>query len=151
MMFFLAMYHNLSCAQSLKYSFQTSDRLCLVTQYVKGGDVHFHLQRVGCFTEDHTRFYGAEITLGVQHLHRLGIIHRIISVGCFMSQLTQYLYILPQLENLMLDGRGHIKIIDFSLCKEGIYFGDTTRNPCGSLYYMAPEVGVVSLSLCNCH
>ena len=79
---FSSTYNNLTCAQSLKYSFQTSDRLCLVTKYKRGGDLQFHLDQRGAFTEDHTRFLGAEITLGIQHLHRLGIIHRSISVGC---------------------------------------------------------------------
>ena len=51
----------------------------------------------------------------------------------------------------MLDEKGHIKIIDFGYCKEGIYFRDTTRTFDGMVYYMAPEVGVASLSLCNCH
>ena len=70
------------CVQNLKYSFQTSDRLCLVTEYVRGGNLLFHLQREEIFTEGRTRFYGAEIILGVQHLHQLGVIHRNISVSC---------------------------------------------------------------------
>ena len=69
------------CVQSLKYSFQTPDRLYLVTEYMRGGDLLFHLKREGVFTEGRTRFYGAEITLGIQHLHRLGVIHRKIAVG----------------------------------------------------------------------
>ena len=52
-----------------------------MTEYLRGGDLFFHLEQRGVFTEDHTRFYAAEITLGVQHLHQLGIIHRTISVG----------------------------------------------------------------------
>lgn len=46
---------------SLKYSFQTVDRLCFVMQYVNGGELFFHLSRERVFSEDRTRFYGAEI------------------------------------------------------------------------------------------
>ena len=63
-----------------------------MTEYVKGGDLLFHLQRKLFFTENRARFYGAEITLGVQHLHQLGVIHRRIAVSCFMSQLTQFVH-----------------------------------------------------------
>ncbi|CAI8027219.1 RAC-gamma serine/threonine-protein kinase [Geodia barretti] len=110
-------------AQSLKYSFQTPDWLCLVTEYVRGGDLEFHLSRVGVFPEYLTRFYGAEIILGIQCLHSIGVVHRDM-----------------KLENLMLDEKGHIKIIDFGHCKEGMYFRHTTRTFCGVPEYMAPEM-----------
>lgn len=69
--------------QSLKYSFQTADRLCFVMEYVRGGELFFHLSRERVFSEDRTRFYGAEITLGIQYLHELGIVYRDLKVGVF--------------------------------------------------------------------
>ena len=55
--------------QSLKYSFQTTDQLCFVMEYVNGGELFFHLSRERVFSEDRTRFYGAEIISALSYLH----------------------------------------------------------------------------------
>uniref|UniRef100_A0A8C7XZ81 non-specific serine/threonine protein kinase n=1 Tax=Oryzias sinensis TaxID=183150 RepID=A0A8C7XZ81_9TELE len=108
---------------SLKYSFQTKDRLCFVMEYVNGGELFFHLSRERVFSEDRTRFYGAEIVSALNYLHSAKIVYRDL-----------------KLENLMLDKDGHIKITDFGLCKEGITDAATMKTFCGTPEYLAPEV-----------
>ncbi|KAG8000232.1 RAC-gamma serine/threonine-protein kinase [Nibea albiflora] len=108
---------------SLKYSFQTKDRLCFVMEYVNGGELFFHLSRERVFSEERTRFYGAEIVSALDYLHSAKIVYRDL-----------------KLENLMLDKDGHMKITDFGLCKEGITDAATMKTFCGTPEYLAPEV-----------
>uniref|UniRef100_A0A674DUF9 non-specific serine/threonine protein kinase n=1 Tax=Salmo trutta TaxID=8032 RepID=A0A674DUF9_SALTR len=110
-------------AKTLKYAFQTHDRLCFVMEYANGGELFFHLSRDRVFTEDRARFYGAEIVSALEYLHSRDVVYRDL-----------------KLENLMLDNDGHIKITDFGLCKEGITDGATMKTFCGTPEYLAPEV-----------
>jgi len=107
----------------LKYSFQTADRLCFVMEYVNGGELFFHLSKVRVFSEDRTKFYGAEIISALGYLHSHNIVYRDL-----------------KLENLLLDKDGHIKIADFGLCKEEMFYGASTKTFCGTPEYLAPEV-----------
>ena len=66
---------------TLKYSFTTVDRLCLVTEFVNGGELYFHLARERAFSEDRTRFYGAEIISAIEYLHKKAIIYRDLKVS----------------------------------------------------------------------
>lgn len=70
-LFFTMKYYQSIYLQSLKYSFQTNDRLCFVMEYVNGGELFFHLSRERVFSEDRTRFYGAEIVSALGYLHSL--------------------------------------------------------------------------------
>ena len=39
-----------------------------------------------------------------------------------------------------MDGRGHLKLTDFGLCKENFHKDDTTQSFVGSPEYMSPEI-----------
>ena len=63
---------------SLAYAYETKDALCLVLTIMNGGDLKFHIHNMGTpgFEEERARFYAAEITLGLEHLHRYRIVYR---------------------------------------------------------------------------
>ncbi|KAG5461512.1 MAG: kinase-like domain-containing protein, partial [Olpidium bornovanus] len=60
----------------LHRSFQSNNQLFLVLDYYGGGDIATQLARQGRFHPDRARFYAAEILLGIEELHRLGIVYR---------------------------------------------------------------------------
>lgn len=108
---------------SLIYAFQTTDRLCLVMEYVNGGELFFHLTREKRFTEERAKFYTAEVCLAIGFLHDNNIIYRDI-----------------KLENILLDNEGHVKLVDFGLCKMDMTIDSTTDTFCGTPEYLAPEI-----------
>jgi serine/threonine protein kinase len=53
--------------------FQTPSRLFFVIEFVRGGDLMFHMQRQRRLPEEHARFYAAEISLALNFLHDKGL------------------------------------------------------------------------------
>lgn len=83
---------------SLYYSFQDSQYLYLIMEFLPGGDLMTMLIKYDIFSEDITRFYIAECVLAIEAVHRLGFIHRDIKP-----------------DNILIDKTGHIKLSDFGL------------------------------------
>lgn len=61
---------------SMYCSFETKKHLCLVMEYVEGGDCASLLKSIGPLPQDMARFYFAETVLAVEYLHSYGIVHR---------------------------------------------------------------------------
>ncbi|OJD27713.1 AGC/AKT protein kinase [Blastomyces percursus] len=107
----------------LKFSFQTPTDLYLVTDYMSGGELFWHLQKEGRFQEARAKFYIAELILALQHLHEHDIVYRDLKP-----------------ENILLDANGHIALCDFGLSKANLTKNQTTNTFCGTTEYLAPEV-----------
>ncbi|TMW56325.1 hypothetical protein Poli38472_006335 [Pythium oligandrum] len=104
-------------------AFQTIDHLHMVLDYCPGGELFFHLSRVGRFREHQAAFYVAEVFLALEFLHNNNIIYRDLKP-----------------ENILLDKHGHVRLADFGLSKLGIDDWTLAMTFCGSIEYLAPEV-----------
>ncbi|KAK2087716.1 Microtubule-associated serine/threonine-protein kinase 3 [Saguinus oedipus] len=61
---------------SMFCSFETRRHLCMVMEYVEGGDCATLLKNMGPLPVDMARMYFAETVLALEYLHNYGIVHR---------------------------------------------------------------------------
>ncbi|XP_077572525.1 microtubule-associated serine/threonine-protein kinase 3 isoform X3 [Stigmatopora nigra] len=123
---------------SMFCSFETRRHLCMVMEYVEGGDCANLLKNMGPLPVEMTRMYFAETVLALEYLHNYGIVHRDLKP-----------------DNLLITSMGHIKLTDFGLSKIGLmnmttnlYEGHMEKDTrefvdkqvCGTPEYIAPEV-----------
>uniref|UniRef100_A0A9J7ZV14 non-specific serine/threonine protein kinase n=1 Tax=Cyprinus carpio carpio TaxID=630221 RepID=A0A9J7ZV14_CYPCA len=123
---------------SMFCSFETRRHLCMVMEYVEGGDCATLLKNIGALPVEMARMYFAETVLALEYIHNYGIVHRDLKP-----------------DNLLITSMGHIKLTDFGLSKMGLmnlttnlYEGHIEKDArefldkqvCGTPEYIAPEV-----------
>jgi serine/threonine protein kinase len=55
-------------------------------EFCPGGELFYHLHRVGKMSESQAKFYFAEVALGLEHMHSKSIIYRDLKVILLYSQ-----------------------------------------------------------------
>ena len=65
-----------SHASNLRYAFQDDENLFMVIDLMLGGDLRFHLDRMGTFPDPMISLIVAETACGLDYLHKKNIVHR---------------------------------------------------------------------------
>jgi len=104
----------------LYQTFQDRDYLYFLLEPSLGGELFSVLREKSFFKQDEARFFAASVVSVFEYLHSKDIIYRDLKP-----------------ENLLLDGRGYLKVTDFGFAKE---VKDRTWTLCGTPDYLAPEI-----------
>ena len=108
---------------NMHYSFQDTENLYIIVDYLSGGDLRYHYCLDKQFNEEQSKFMICCILLALEYLHSNNIIHRDIKP-----------------ENLVFDSNGYIKLTDFGIAKIYDKNVDNSKETSGSLGYISPEV-----------
>lgn len=109
----------------LKFAFQTSKNLYMVSEFCAGGDLHDYLQAHNFnISETTVKHFMTEVVVAVSKVHEIGAIYRDLKP-----------------ENILISSSGHVKLADFGLAKL-VTDQQSTRSYsfCGTKKFMAPEV-----------
>ncbi|TID25424.1 hypothetical protein CANINC_002960 [Pichia inconspicua] len=92
-------------------------------EYVPGGSVASLLKTYGPFEEGLVRNFSRQVSLAVQYLHSLNIVHRDIKGA-----------------NVLVDNAGGVKLGDFGISRRVENVANKRLSLQGSVFWMAPEV-----------
>ena len=91
-----------------------------INEYIKGKELWEVIRDIGLLNKEQTQYYAGSILLAIDYLHKQKIIYRDIKP-----------------ENVMINDKNYVKIIDFGTVKE---IQDRTSTIIGTSHYMAPEI-----------
>lgn len=102
-------------------TFQDQRCLYMAIELVNCGELFTLLRSMERFPKNLARFYCAEVSCAIQHLHEMLVVFRDLKP-----------------ENILIDWTGHLKVTDFGFAK---YMKEAkTHTVCGTAAYMAPEI-----------
>lgn len=94
----------------------------MLFEYVEGGQLLDYIVSHGSLSEKYARKFARGVALALDYCHRNNVVHRDLKI-----------------ENIMINQKGDIKIIDFGL--SNLYSPKSLlKTYCGSLYFAAPEL-----------
>mmetsp|Transcript_87157 Transcript_87157/g.281498 ORF Transcript_87157/g.281498 Transcript_87157/m.281498 type:complete len:862 (-) Transcript_87157:131-2716(-) len=110
---------NHACLVQFIRTFQDVSNVYFLTEFLGGGELFHAMRDIGKLAKEQVQFYAGSMVLALEYLHGRGFIYRDLKP-----------------ENVMLDGRGYPKLVDFGCCKKA----SRTSTVVGTPEYMAPEV-----------
>ena len=103
-------------------TFETKRHMILAMELCAGGDLLNYVRKRKKLEEGEARVLFKQIIQGLGYIHKRRILHRDI-----------------KLDNILLDGKGRVKIADFGVSKL-VKAGDLMHEQSGTPAYIAPEI-----------